>query len=246
MHPGSTYGWRGRLGLIVPPTNTVNESEWARMMPDGVSFHTQRMALHEHALGDEALGRLHHDLDAAMAMLRPAGCDAIAYACTAGSMVEPVGSLPKAMARRGGVPAVTTSAAIVDALRALGARRVSVATPYADALNAHEERFLRTNGFEVLRVQGLGIGAGGPSEYVRIARTPIEAVRAHALAAFDPGSDALLIACTDFPTLPLVAELEDALGAPVVTSNGATLWASLRAAGLNDRPEGFGRLLARC
>ena len=241
MHPGSTYGWRGRLGLIVPPTNTVNESEWARMMPRGVSFHTQRMALHEHGAG---AARLMEDLGAAMAMLTPTGCDPIAYACTAGSMTDPPEALPEAMAARSGVAAVTTSAAIVAALRALGACRISVATPYAHALNTQEARFLSSNGFEVLGIRGLGIGAGGPAEYVQIARTPVEAVRAHALSAFVPGSDALLVACTDLPTLPILAGLEEALGVPVVTSNGATLWASLRAAGLDDRLEGVGRLLS--
>ena len=97
-----------------------------------------------------------------------------------------------------------------------------------------------------MRIAGLGIGAGGPSEYVRIARTPLEAVRAHATASLVPGSDALLIACTDLPTLPLVPDLEAALGVPVVTSNNATLWAALRAAGIGDRLEGLGRLLSSC
>ena len=40
------YGARARLGVIVPPTNTVNEVEWQRMAPDGVSVHATRMPLH--------------------------------------------------------------------------------------------------------------------------------------------------------------------------------------------------------
>ena len=32
-------------------------------------------------------------------------------------------------------------------------------------------------------------------------------------------------------------------GKPVITSNQATFWAALRAAGLDDRPDGYGRLL---
>ena len=67
---------------------------------------------------------------------------------------------------------------------------------------------------------------------------------AHARAAFVPGSDALLITCTDFPTLPLIPELEDELGVPVVTSNQATFWAMLRAARIDDRFEHLGKLLS--
>jgi maleate isomerase/arylmalonate decarboxylase len=53
-----------------------------------------------------------------------------------------------------------------------------------------------------------------------------------------------LITCTDFPTLPLIAQLESEFGVPVVTSNQATFWAMLRAVGIEDRFEKFGRLLA--
>ena len=241
----STYSQRAKLGLIVPPTNTVNEAEWARMMPEGVTFHTHRMPLHADTVSEEGKRELMRDLDEVFGMLKQSRVDAIAYACTAGSMINPVGSLPDALARRNGVKAVTTSAAIVAALKELGASKLSVATPYADRLNEHETHFLRENGFEVLRLIGLGIGANGPSEYTRIAETPLVDVGAHARAAFVPGSDALLITCTDFPTLPLISTLEDELGVPVVTSNQATLWAMLRAAGIDDRPDGFGALLSK-
>ena len=217
----SVYSQRAKLGLIVPPTNTVNEAEWTRMVPEGVTFHTHRMKLHADT----------------------ASVDAIAYACTAGSMINPVNSLPDELTARTGVKAVTTSASIITALKTLGVTRLSVATPYADRLNEHETHFLEENGFVVDKLVGLGIGANGPQEYVRIAETPIEQVAAHARAAFVPGSEALLITCTDFPTLPLVEQLEAVLGVPVVTSNQATFWAMLRVAGIDDRLAGLGQLL---
>lgn len=240
----STYSARAKLGLIVPPTNTVNEAEWMRMVPDGVTFHTHRMALHGDTESTAGRAALLADLDDAVGMLAQANLDAVAYACTAGSMVTPAKSLPEELSLRTGQCCITTSAAIIDALTALGVRKLSVATPYADALNAHEKHFLEAHGFEVLRLIGLGIGAGGPQEYPRIARTASQAVADHARAAFVPGSDALLITCTDFPALALIASLEAELGVPVVTSNQATFWAMLRAAGVDDRFEPFGRLLA--
>ena len=38
----SPYGWRGRIGLIVPSTNTINEPEFARLVPRGVAVHSAR------------------------------------------------------------------------------------------------------------------------------------------------------------------------------------------------------------
>lgn len=240
----SSYGPRARLGLIVPPTNTVNEAEWHRMLPPGVTFHTHRMKLHTDSATPDGARRLIQDLEGVFALLGQCSPDVIAYACTAGSMTTPVDALPDDLTRRTGIRALTTAASIIAALRALGVRRVSVATPYAQVLNDHEAHFLADHGFAVDRLIGLGIGAGGPQEYPRIARTPLDAVAAHARAAFVPGSDALLITCTDFPTLPLIDQLEQDLGVPVVTSNQATLWAALRACDLADAVAGGGRLFA--
>ena len=236
----SAYSYRAKLGLIVPPTNTVNEAEWARLMPEGVTFHTHRMPLH----GPGQHDALMRDLSASVGLLAQSGADAIAYACTAGSMTVPATQLPDAASHATGQRVLTTSAALIDALRALGASRISIATPYAQAVNDHEVEFLAAHGIETLAIAGLGIGAGGPHEFVQIARTPLDDVRAHAIRVFDPGSDALLIACTDFPTLPLISDLETTLGVPVVTSNQATLWAALRAVGIDDHLTGAGRLFA--
>lgn len=240
----SAYSHRAKLGLITPPTNTVNEAEWAQMMPQGVTFHTHRMPLHPDTTSEAGKAGLMQDLEAVFAMLKPARVDAIAYACTAGSMINPVESLPEHLTESMGVTAVTTSAAIIRALKTLGATRLSVATPYHDKLNHHETAFLEQNGFIVDNLIGLGIGSSGPADYIRIAETPLEKVADHVRAAFVPGSDAILITCTDFPTLPLIVELEQELDVPVVTSNQATFWAMLRSVGIDDRLEGFGRLFS--
>jgi maleate cis-trans isomerase len=221
------YGWRARIGLIVPNTNTVNEAEWARMAPDGVSIHVARMALHG-------------DLDAAVASLVPAGPDVIAYGCTAGSLDSPL----ERWRELGGVPAVATAPAILRALQAFGARRIALATPYDDALNRHEMDFFARHGIETCSCKGLGIGAGGPHEYGQIARVDKEAVARHARSADHPAADALVISCTDLATLEALPALERELAKPVISSNLATWWLALRTAGIQDHYPRHGRLLA--
>ncbi len=246
----SVYSWRARLGVIVPPTNTVNEAEWARLMPEGTSFHTMRMPLHADTTSPEGKRALFADLEATMAELAKADVDVIAYACTAGSMIHPPQSLPEWMQATSGRIGLTTAAAIVAALDALGAKKLAIATPYHDKLNAHERHFLEGCGIDVLAIAGLGIGGGGPHEYVRIARTPLDDVAAHAREVMETARgkgrpDALLISCTDFPTLPLIVALEAEFGIPVISSNTATLWHALRLAGIRDDLAGAGRLFQR-
>lgn len=238
----TVYGARAKLGVIVPPTNTANEAEWNRMVPDGVTVHSARMALHtdtESAAGKQAL---RDDISRFARDLAQASVDVVAYGCTAGSMISPVTELPDFMSEEAGRPAVTTAQAIVAALRALGVRKLAIATPYHDALNAHEVAFLAEQGFETAAIAGLGYGAGGPAEYRNIARVQPAAVYDLATGVDRPEADALLISCTDFATLDVLQRLEDDLGKPVVSSNQATLWLALRTAGIDDRLTGVGRL----
>lgn len=226
------------LGLIVPTTNTVNELEWKRMALPGMRFPLVRMALHAH--GDEALYR---DLQKAIEELKPRNPDVIAYACTAGSMVQPLDSLAAWIEKQSGAKGVATAPALVYACRALGLQRIALATPYHDALNEHEKRFFEENGIRVLAVKGLGIGAGGAHEYVRIARVPKETIYDHCRSVDVAEAQGVVVSCTDFPTLEAIARLEAELGKPVVSSNLATFWQALRAAGVSTRVAGFGRLL---
>ncbi len=244
-HP-TTYGWRAKIGVIVPPTNTVNEAEWQMMAPAGVTIHATRMSLHTDTSGAAAKAALYEDVRRATGDLAQAGVDAIAYGCTAGSMVLPITELSDFMTEVSGVACVTTAAAIVDGLKALGISRIALATPYHDALNQHEKSFFASVGVETLAMRGLGIGAGGPHEYPQIARTPPVAIHDHVVAADCSDAEAMVISCTDFPVLDMIAGLEDELAKPVVTSNQATFWAALRAAGIDDRFDRYGALLRNC
>ena len=226
-----------KIGLIVPPQNTVNEAEWRRMAPD-IDFPLLRMPLHAHA--DE---QFFFDLKKSLQELKTQSPDVIAYACTASSMILPLDKLPKFIEKETGVPGVATAPALVLAARALGMEKVAVATPYHDALNQHEKEFLEACGLQVLGIQGLGIGAGGPQEYVKIAKVTPDDVLAHCRSAWVPGADGMIVSCTDLRTLEALPQLERERGKPVLSSNGATLWAARRAAGLGPL-HGFGRLLA--
>jgi maleate isomerase/arylmalonate decarboxylase len=243
MDHQSTYGWRAKLGLIVPTTNTVNEAEWNMAAPDGISIHGARIVLHTDVSSEAGKAASQEDLRAAVNSLAPAGLNAIAYGCTAGSLMTPRHELGQFMTDICGLPCVTTGAAIVDALVALDVASISVATPYDKNLNDHEADFLASQGIKVRAIEGLGFGANGPQEYALMHKVAKKAVLELAHRVDDPGADGLLISCTDLPTFGIIEELEQTLGKPVVTSSQATLWATLNAAGLEPALPGLGRLL---
>jgi len=231
------YGWRLRIGLIVPSSNTTMESEFNRMKPEGVSVHTARMRLIEAT--PDALIKMAEDAHRAAELLATADVDVIIYGCTTGSLVKGVEweeGLRREIEESTGIKTVTTAGAVVDALRALGIKRLCVATPYIKELDELEVRFLSELGFEVLAIKGLGlkrnteIGSQPPWVSYRLTRE-----------AYRDEADGIFISCTNFRTIEIIERLEAEYGKPVVTSNQASMWAAMKL--IHQPIEGYGRLL---
>jgi arylmalonate decarboxylase len=139
-----------------------------------------------------------------------------------------------------GLPVSTMSAAVVEGLRALGARRIGVCTAYADEVNSRLQAFLTASGFEVLALEGFGLERfNAPSEK---SEEDIVALAGRVCAAARR-AEALLISCGGLKTLAVGKTIEDAYGVPVVSSTPAALWTAVRLAGHSGRVRGYGRLL---
>jgi maleate isomerase len=134
--------------------------------------------------------------------------------------------------------ATTLATGVVEGLRALKARRIVVATPCLDEINALEARFLATRGFDVLDIQGLNIVDG-----VQMGLIAPEYLVEFALSVDQPEADAIFVSCGGMRTIDVIDEIEQKAGKPVVASNQAMLWDYLRRAGIDDRIVGYGRLL---
>jgi arylmalonate decarboxylase len=234
--------WRARIGTIIPVSNTTNEVEFNRMKPDGITVHFTRVPLESDPAEDDFVTMLDAAGHAA-SQLATAGADIIAYGCTSGSMACPQERLDGRIAEASGKPALSTAGAILRALEALGVKSLAMATPYTDATNAKERAFIERHGYQVTEIKGMGLG-GSLENIQKISRVSPRQVFDHALSIDNDEADALLICCTDLGTADILQQLEDSLGKPVISSNTATFWASLRAAGIDQKVSGYGRLLS--
>jgi len=237
----SYYGWRAKLGLILPSTNTVIDPELARICPPGVTWHSTRVLLLGKAT-PESFRDMASNASRAAEELATAEVDVVAYGCASGSVGGEGPEVVRTIERICGVPAVTTIDAAVAALRALGARRITLVTPYIEAVNLVERAYLVSQGFEVVAMAGMELGHTQADRRAIGHQSPARGYQL-ARATDVVESEAVFISCTNLPTLEIVEPLERDLGKPVVTSNQATFWASLRTAGVRDQLPGFGRLL---
>lgn len=217
------HGERGRLGLIVPSSNTTNEPEFATVLPADVSLHTSRMRLVDVAADD--LSAMADDTERCAALLSTADVDVVAYGCTTGSLVNGPGydrEIERRIVDHVGVPAVATAASVKRAFDALGVESLAVTTPYTDELTDREEAFLVDAGYDVVEMRGLGLDSN-----VAIGEQAPETAADAAREADAPAADAVFISCTNYRTFEVISDLERELDKPVVTSNQATLWDAL-------------------
>jgi maleate isomerase len=230
-------GWRARLGLLVPSGNTTIEPELYRLAPRGVSLHFARLKLGRDT-ADE-IERMSDDLEQQAERLGDGNVDLICFGCTGGSLLGGVGydkDIIKRIEDSTGIPATTTSTAVVEALKRLKGKKLSVATPYPEWLNEKLRSFLEGHDFIVVAMEGLGLETG-------MENVPQESVYRLARRVNRPDSDIVFISCTDFPTLEVIGSLEKDLGKTVISSNLATMWMLLRLVRLPDTLEGYGRLM---
>lgn len=231
------YGRRLRIGLLVPSSNTTMEPELNRMAPGDVSIHTARMRLED--VTPEELVEMADEAERAAGLLATAEVGVIVYGCTTGSLVGGVGweeRLVHSIEERTGIRVLSTSRAVVDAIKVLGGGSVAVATPYTDDLNRIERAFLESSGIEVTSIRGLGLVRN-----LEIGRTEGTAVE-ELVRAVAGGADIIFVSCTNLPTIGLIEKLEAELHRPIVTSNQASMWSALRGSGVT-RIGGYGELL---
>jgi maleate isomerase len=220
------YGWRARIGLMLPYDNAVIEPEFARTLPAGVSAHairttrTDRLELAEESL---ALAPTMKHLRATVAL----------YACNASTFLKGHAwhnDFLKRFEAAAGTPTESANSAMLKLAAHRGLRKVAVVTPYPKWLLEPLAAFINEAGCEVVNIVGLGleppdINNLGPESSYRFAK------QANVDAA-----DGVMIVGTNFRTLEVLGHLEQELRKPVISSNQALMWAACRMLGLTSAP----------
>lgn len=236
-----------RVGVVVPSSNIVIEPELSRAIPDSATIHFTRAWYRFGSLTDpqplEPLPAMAEDTIRAVPVLADAGVRFISSGSTAGSFFAGTDFeqelIERMEAQAEGIVATTPASAVVAALRALRATSVSIITPYMEPLYAAECAYLDARRFLVANAVGMEIAHGRDMAHI----DPAELDR-FVRANTDPDADVCFVSCTNLRTFDWIERWEEGFGRPVVTSNQAMLWMLLGLAGVDDRVDGLGRLLA--
>ncbi|MDR2215949.1 MAG: hypothetical protein LBE59_08930 [Nevskiaceae bacterium] len=230
------------LGLILPPAERAIPEEGVAMYGNQLRFVVTGLGIER--MTPDSFDAAMERVPAAAAKLAAEGAQAIELTGTSLTFYKGEAfnqQLRETVTKASGLKATTMSNGVIEGLKAVGARRVAVATAYNDEVNERLRAFLIEHGMEPLVITGLGIEA----------MTDIEKVTQNDLLEFGvrvresaPEADSLFVSCGGFRTLELVAPLEARTGVPVISSMPHGLWAAARLVGLSGQVPGYGRLLS--
>lgn len=231
---------RAAIGLIVLATDQVLEHEWRLIVTQpGVASYVSRMPSSS-SVDAQTLSAIEPDIAQAAGLIVPdRRLDVVAFGCTSASVV--IGEqkvFQHIRAVRPNIACTTPITAATEALRALGATRVTLITPYVTEINALSKAHLEACGIGVSRI--ITFGDGDDNTTARIDRNSVlSAVLEYGRDAL---TDAVFVSCTNLRMVNLIRIAEEAIDKPVISSNSAMAWHALRLARISEKQPQFGQL----
>ncbi len=243
-------GWRKVFGVITPTINTVVQPEYDAMRPAGVVNHMEGIYVPDDPVANDAdFDELVRRIDVALedAAMRVMSCkpDHLILGISAESIWDSGDNPGEAVAKRirakcGSIGFTQASDALPAALRRYGVKKnIAIITPYFPIAEKPIQSFVKAIGYNLLRTKHLS--CKGP---VLIAHTTEDQLRSALHEVNGPDVEAIVQFGANLPMAKLAGEAERWLGKPVIAVNTATYWYALRDNKIDDKIQGFGRLLA--
>jgi maleate isomerase len=233
-------GARARIGLVVLATDQTIEHEYRLLLNlPGVAVYESRI-YNDADIRPDTLRAMEGGIAEATRLILPGErLDVVGFGCTSATMLlgeEKIGA--RIREARPGVAFTTPVTGTFAGLRAFGAQRIAVLTPYSDEVNAGIRSYIEQHGFVVA-----AMGSFNERDDNRVARiSPDSIAEAATQLVAGSGAEALFVSCTSLRLAERVAELEARIGVPATSSNHAMAWHSLRLAGISEALPQFGKL----
>ena len=229
---------RANLGFIVLSGDLACEHDLFNMTPEGVGISFTRLKTDDYTTNETLAAHVNQLAEAASRIQPDIKPDVISYCCTSGSIVIGEEEVKRQIAI--GAPytkPMSLVTGVVSALNAVQAKKIVIGTPYLDEINAREEEFFLSKGFEILRMEGLNLETG-----IEFGKVTPDFWNKFSLEIDCEDADAVFLSCTGIRSLDIIEKVEAQINKPVITSNQAQMWSALRLAGINDNLKGFGQL----
>jgi maleate isomerase len=237
------YGWRALIGFMLPSSCTVYEPEFRKITAnlDGVIGCPSRLKITR--TDAQGLTDMNTHIEKAAEELATLKPDLVIYMCTSGSFLggpKWESEIRDKIAKITHAPVMTTSQAVIEALKVQKMSKIGMTTPYNRDVTEREIGFLKANKVQVTDYQNWDI----VENLDRGALHP-ERVFSYAKRLNISKADGIFISCANIRSIEILSRLEEDTQKPVVSSSQATTWFALRKVGITTPVHGFGSLLEK-
>lgn len=244
-------GINAKIGVLTPHLDPVPETELTTLAPEGVSVHSSRVPLGMVGSDGEIIPIVGPDIakafseppevDHAVSLLAPLELDAIIYAFTSSSYI--LGAESELLLKdrlenlSNGAPVIIQCMALVQALNAFDAKRISVIHPpwFTDEMDRLGVEYFENQGFSV-------VSHGSAKLRKDYGDIVSEQLQTYALDEVPENSDALVIGGGGFRAIGAIQSLEKSLNRPVISANQASMWAALQVARVQATDPRYGSI----
>ena len=230
---------RAKIGYIILSNEETVEGDVFQLSPNGIGNHFNRFSASEEMSLEGVQNMRELIAEAAETILPGYDLDAVCFSCSAASMIlgdKAICEILKHSRPDSYVCTVIGSSKL--ALNAVKAKKLDVLCPYPQQFESYVQEYLTSSGFEIVSYNSFEFATNQEINCL----SP-ESILENAHNINSEESDTLFLCCGAMRSLEIVQELESSLGKPVICSNQAMMWDCLRKSGVNDKIDGFGRLL---
>jgi maleate isomerase len=233
---------RIHIGLVQLSTDHTLEADWAKLMNHQAVFFSSRVFYSSHMTA-KALEEISNGITAASDLIAQGlSMDVMAFGCTSASIIIGEESIAdKLVKNRGDIPATNPWTAAKAAFSYLGAKNITVFSPYPTEVNFSLYQQLIQAGYEISTFGSLGIAKD--TDITKVSKLSMIQALTKLLSRKEITTDVIFMPCTNLRLLDYIEEIEALFGIPVVTSNSAMFWHCLHLVGAQAECPGYGVLL---
>ena len=240
-----------RIGQIVPSSNVTMETEIPAVfrsretiLPERFTFHSSRMRMKKVTKEElEAMDAM--SLKCAQE-LSDAHVDVMGYACLVAIMsmgrgyhcVSEVNLHQETVANDFPTPIVTSAGALINGLKVLGAKQISIITPYMRPLTDMVVDYIENQGIKVKQSIALEI----PDNLEVAAQNPMNLLEIYKQLDLTDVDVLVASACVQMPSLEAIDLIQAECGIPVTSAAVCTTYEMMKKIGIEKLPYSYSAL----
>ena len=229
-----------RIGLVALSTDFTIEQDYRRICHNiPIDIFVNRIPFENPLTHENYLKMADHLPTIAENILPGQNLDTVAYGCTSGTVAIGEEKITSQIHKsKPGVYVTTPITAAMRAFKKLKIHKVAILTPYPKLVNQTVYEYLKDKQIEIDTFSGFNleydsdIAKVDPQHLIKIIKD---------INYLDV--DAVFVSCTALRIVEVLQEVEDLIKKPVISSNQAIIWDSIRSVEIKSSIEGFGKLL---